>query len=280
MSPWRSLKCAAPACLLVALGLGLLACSKKEKVVWVNQLDPAIKHAEHFVLESQALGHGVGVSVHLPSDYISSTKRYPVIYFLHGVGGDETSDIEGFMSFLQPLIERYALPEPIVVFPNGGSSQYQGQVEPMIIEELIPYIDNRYRTIAQTESRIATGFSMGGAGAVRLAIRYPNVFGGAASWAGGMWHKDHVLFEAAATNAPILKANGFHALMINGEQDRPTVFARLEDVLDEHSVDNKRVVLDGVNHDFSLYLERSDDLFGEFLSAVLNDSERSAGINE
>lgn len=240
----------------------------KVDVVWVSKLDVTLNNAEHFALSSQALGHEVGVSVHLPSDYTSTHKRYPVIYFLHGKGADETTDVKGFMSFLQPILKEYRLPEPIVVFPNGGVSQYQGQIESMIIDELIPYVDTRYRTLARAEFRTAAGFSMGGAGAIRLAIRHPRAFGGAISWAGGMWHKDNALLEAAATHAPILNANGFYALMINGEHDRPEVFARLENVFNEHSVNNQRVVLEGVGHDFGLYQRKTAALYGEFLRTL------------
>lgn len=248
------------------------ACSERdsgqEQVVWVNKLNPQLSNAEHFVLDSQEAGHEVGVAVHLPADYSSSKKQYPVVYFLHGVGGDETTDVEGFISFLQPVLAQYQLPEPIVVFPNGGRSQYQGQIEPMIINELIPYIDSRYRTISCTGFRTTAGFSMGGAGAIRLAIRHPEVFGGAVSWAGGMWHKDTDLLNAAAANAPVLRANGFYALMINGEHDRPDVFARLAEVFNEHSVNNKRVVLENVDHDYGLYLQKTGALYGTFIETL------------
>lgn len=255
--------------LLFALSM-TLSCSNddtdgKDKVVWVNRPGTPRENTDHLVLKSRQMLHKVGVSVHLPGDYAATDERYPVIYFLHGVGGNEVSDVEGVMSFLQPLLTEHQLPQPIVVFPNGGLSQYQGRVEPMIVKELIPYIDKHYRTLASTESRLVAGFSMGGAGAIRLAIRHPQTFGGALSWAGGMWDKDVALLEAAATNAPTLKSHGFHVLMINGEHDRPHVFAALEEVFNQHSVSNQRVVLEGQEHEFSSYLENSRGLVAEFL---------------
>lgn len=251
---------------LIALGSG---CSKsppeKEEVVWVNKSENLPQHTHHLKFDSRHLGHPVGVSVKLPKRYQQETRRYPVIYFLHGMGGNEVSDVAGFLEFLQPIIEQHNLPEPIVVFPNGGLSQYQGKVEPMIIEELIPYIDAHYRTIDRPQARILSGFSMGGAGAIRLPIRHPTLFGGAASWAGGMWHKDFKLLQDAATNAELLKANGFFALMINGEHDKPETFAALEKVFAEADVDHQRIVLPGLDHNFGLYLQQTGDRYGQFL---------------
>lgn len=268
----------APALFWVSLSLILTACSKKEGVVWVNPLDPSLKQAQHLVLDSGALGHSVGVSVHLPEDYRNSQKSYPVIYFLHGVGGDEVSDVAGFMAFLRPILEEYQMQEPIVVFPNGGVSNYQGQVEPMIIGELIPFIDRHYRTIAKAQFRAVTGFSMGGAGAIRLSIRYPGTFGGAVSWGGGMWRKDTVLLNAAAANAPKLRADGYYALMINGEHDNPAIFAPLQSVLNKYSVANERVVLNGVDHNLSVYMQRSEALFGDFLQKTFGKSASGENV--
>lgn len=270
MPRWRTVKSYVSMLVIGVIGCALSACGKwRDGVSWVNPMQPLPDNAEHFVMESQALGHPVGVSVQLPPDYFISEGRYPVIYFLHGSGGHESSDVIGFLKFMRPILRERGLQEPIVVFPNGGRSQYQGQVEPMIMDELIPHIDSRYRTEAHARQRLVAGFSMGGAGAIRLSVRHPDSFGGAVSWAGGMWHKDEALLEAVVANADQLNANGFSALMINGENDRAQVFARLEALFNERGVDNKRVVLDGVGHDFGLYLSRTGTLFGEFLQEKL-----------
>lgn len=239
--------------------------SLKKEIKWVNKPDIPIANFEHLVLNSKYLGHEVGIGVKLPADYESSNKNYNVLYFLHGAGGNEISDVAGISGFIKSILKELGLADPIIVMPNGGDSQYQGQVEPMIIEELIPYIDNHYRTKAQPQTRLAAGFSMGGAGAIRLSIRHPNTFGGAISWAGGMWSKDFKLLADAAINSGELRDNQFFALMINGEYDRPTVFVQLEKVFNEVRVEHKRVVLPGVDHNFGHYLELSKPEVTDFL---------------
>ncbi len=259
--------------LMILIGVLLLfagtGCKKPQKepetVVWVNKPEKLPPHTLHLELASRHMGHPVGITIKLPAGYKQETRRYPVIYFLHGMGGNEISDVAGFTGFVESIVAAHNLPDPIIVFPNGGLSQYQGKVEPMIIEELIPYVDKRYRTVDRPQARILSGFSMGGAGAIRLPIRHPHLFGGAASWAGGMWHKDFKLLEDAANHAERLKSNGFFALMINGEFDRPDTFAVLESVFAENGVGHERIVLPELDHNFGLYLQQTRDRYGEFL---------------
>lgn len=260
--------------LLLIAGTG---CKKSpptaEPVVWVNKPEKLPPHTVHMALDSRHLGHPVGITIKLPPRYKQETRRYPVIYFLHGMGGNESSDVAGFAGYVDAIVAKHDLPQPVIVFPNGGLSQYQGKVEPMIIEELIPYIDQHYRTIARPQARLLSGFSMGGAGAIRLPIRHPDLFGGAVSWGGGMWYKDFKLLEDAATNAGRLKGNGFFALMINGEHDRPDTFAALEGVFAENAVKHERIVLPGVGHNFGLYLQQTGARYGEFLLNLWADQD-------
>ncbi|TWU34262.1 alpha/beta hydrolase-fold protein [Novipirellula artificiosorum] len=72
------------------------------------------------------------------------------------------------------------------VNPNGGMSGYRGDVEKMIVDELIPLIDWSYPTKANASGRVVAGFSMGGAGSVSLALRHPDLFCTAGSWGGAL----------------------------------------------------------------------------------------------
>lgn len=262
------------AALVAALVLG--ACSKPaptqssepREPIWVNKPLRNLANAEHFALTSRAMGLDVGITVVVPKGYHQSEGRYPVIYYLHGRGGSEVSDVKAFTGFLQPILKQYKLPEPLLVFPNGGSRRYEGEVEAMLIKELIPYIESHYRVLTDPEHRLIAGFSMGGAGAMRLSIRHPGLFGGATSWGGGMWHKDTALLEAAQQNAPQLKQIGYHALMINGELDRPNVFVKLSEVFAAQAIPHERVVLPGVEHDLGVYLQKTRGEYAEHLNSI------------
>ena len=112
---------------------------QRPSVSWVNpKLPEGGKGLEHRVMLSKALGHEVGYVVWTPPDYDASGKtRYPVVYFLHGMGGNESADAGGFSSLLARGIREGAIEPCLCVFPNGGRSGYAGDVEKMIVDELI-----------------------------------------------------------------------------------------------------------------------------------------------
>src|SRR5262249_42120585 len=142
---------------------------------WNNPDGPKIPGLEHGVFYSPAMDTDVGYNVYLPPDYGASGKRYPVIYFLHGAGGNENSDAGGFSALVQKQAEAKKIPPVICVFPNGGMSGYADNPaakvmgETLVVRELLPLIDGKYRTRVTRDSRAVGGFSMGGGGAIRLA---------------------------------------------------------------------------------------------------------------
>jgi S-formylglutathione hydrolase FrmB len=120
----------------------------------------------------------------LPSDYdADKTRDYPVVYFLHGLGGNEQLLLNsGGMNMVQDLRDQKRIGEFLIVAPDGGRSFYinsrDGKVryEDFFIREFLPYIEGHYRIRAEKKSRGITGVSMGGYGALRFALRYPNLF--------------------------------------------------------------------------------------------------------
>ncbi|MEK8128542.1 alpha/beta hydrolase family protein [Paenibacillus filicis] len=137
--------------------------------------------------------------VYVPAGYREAEdKRYPVVYLLHGVNGDETSwTVKGAAeSTLDVLIASGELTESIVVMPNDGGYGHgtfyanwydgTGRFEDYILYDLIPAIDREFRTIADRTKRSVAGLSMGGYGAFVLALRNPEIFGAAASIAGAL----------------------------------------------------------------------------------------------
>lgn len=175
-----------------AVGFAAGADAPKKEVVWNNPVDFTEPGLTHHQFASRAMKREVGYSVWVPPGYETSGARYPVIYFLHGTGGTESADAPAFSHMLAERLAARKIPPVICVFPNGGVSGYRDHadtgvnVESMIICELIPEIDRSYRTRTDRDSRVLAGFSMGGGGAVRLALEHPDLFSAAASWAGAI----------------------------------------------------------------------------------------------
>ncbi|MEQ8788141.1 MAG: alpha/beta hydrolase-fold protein [Pirellulaceae bacterium] len=155
-------------------------------IVWVNEPKPDQESptgVTHHTFFSKAAGRDVGYCVYLPPDYATSPeRRYAVIYNLHGNGGNELTGMHS-AEVLHEGIVGGKWPPMIMVFPNGGRStfykdSYDGQfpIETMFIKELIPTIDATYRTVAARHGRCIEGFSMGGRGSTRLAMKYPQLF--------------------------------------------------------------------------------------------------------
>jgi enterochelin esterase-like enzyme len=132
------------------------------------------------------------VSVYLPPDYANVPKRrYPVIYLLHGFTDSDDRWFglreKHFINVPDAVNKAFAagVPEMILVMPNAftafqgsmySSSVTTGDWESYITRDLVAYIDSHYRTIPKRESRGLAGHSMGGYGAVRLGLKFPEVF--------------------------------------------------------------------------------------------------------
>ena len=153
-----------------------------------------------FEVRSRALeGNLVGdsparsVSVYLPPGYAAeATRRYPVVYLLHGFTDSDAKwfgrGAKHWINLPAVLDAAYAAGpffESIVVMPDGSnafqgsfysSSVTIGDWETFVAEELVSAVDARYRTLARREARGLAGHSMGGYGAIRLAMKRPDVF--------------------------------------------------------------------------------------------------------
>lgn len=134
---------------------------------------------------SQILGHPVAYCVILPPSYDSSkTTRYPVLYLLHGLGGNAQQFIDGgALDMLQDLWQQKKIGEYLIVTPSAGRSFYINSLNERVryqeffIREFLPYIETHYRIIRDRQHRGIGGVSMGGYGALRFAFLYPELFG-------------------------------------------------------------------------------------------------------
>ena len=131
-------------------------------------------------------GMAVRFNVILPVDYATSSARYPVLYLLHGYTGNFTDWVT--LTNVADYAHKY---REIVVMPEGDNSFYtNSQADPKrawedyIIQDLIPYVDAYFRTLAARQGRAIAGLSMGGYGALKLGLKYPQMFCAVASLSG------------------------------------------------------------------------------------------------
>lgn len=132
----------------------------------------------------------IPVVVVVPKDYDVLEISYPVVYLLHGYSGNHLTWVSNFPR-LKDYVDDYQV---IAVMPDGGYDSWyldspvdeQLRYESFITKTLIPEIDALYHTLPQREKRGITGLSMGGHGALYLAIQHPELFGAAASMSGGV----------------------------------------------------------------------------------------------
>ncbi|MGH9501892.1 MAG: alpha/beta hydrolase [Terriglobales bacterium] len=136
------------------------------------------------VLNSRILKQAVHYCVQLPPDYeASTTRRYPVLYFLHGLGQNEqTLFSTGGWSVIEDLRRQHKIDDFLVVAPEGKRSFYINspgnslRYSDFFLQEFIPYIEGKYRIRPGRKGRAITGVSMGGYGALRFAFAHPELF--------------------------------------------------------------------------------------------------------
>jgi S-formylglutathione hydrolase FrmB len=190
MRGWRP-----PVVLLVALVAALAPASAQAadhdiEVLSSQQLDSRLSE---LTVSTPALSKPAHVRVLLPDGYDANPDtRYPVLYLLHGASGNdadwtEMGDAEAITAS-QPLI---------VVMPDGGKGGWYTnwwnhgaggppEWETFHVGELIPWVDDHYRTIVARDGRAIAGLSMGGFGSMSYAGRHPELFDWAGSFSGGV----------------------------------------------------------------------------------------------
>lgn len=137
------------------------------------------------------------LTIYTPPGYEMSSKRYPVLYLLHGMGGDENawSELGRATQIFDNLIAQGKMQPAIVVMTNGNSSQQAAPgetsnnlVQPEFVlpnkggdfelhfPEIVEFIDKAYRTKARKESRAIAGLSMGGLHSLTISKHFPDMF--------------------------------------------------------------------------------------------------------
>ncbi|HWK56177.1 MAG TPA: alpha/beta hydrolase family protein [Parapedobacter sp.] len=138
---------------------------------------------------SEAMNKAVKSVIVTPTNYVQQ-RAFPVVYLLHGYSGDY-ADWVNKAPEIKDLSDRYGL---IIVCPDGGYGSWYWdspldnsfRYETFVSDELITWVDGNYKTIASRNGRAITGLSMGGHGALYLAMKHVDVYGAAGSTAGGV----------------------------------------------------------------------------------------------
>ena len=129
--------------------------------------------------------------VYLPPGF-DATRRYPVLYLLHGLPGSPSEYVDGtsFASFADAGISAGRIEPFIAVMPAAGqTAAYGGEWaggpwEKELVDDVVPWIDANLPTMLTPAGRVIAGLSAGGFGAIDIALHHPQLFGAAASWSG------------------------------------------------------------------------------------------------
>jgi enterochelin esterase-like enzyme len=145
--------------------------------------------AGEIVLEafkSEAIGRDYKYTVYLPDDYKTGDKRYPILYLLHGAGGNENEWIAkgGARETMDALIARKLIVPMVVIMPGHTAAWWvdgaKEKGETALLKEVMPHAEAKYRTEAANGKRLIAGLSAGGYGALNLLMKYPKMFAAAA----------------------------------------------------------------------------------------------------
>jgi Putative esterase len=183
---------------------------------------------------SDGAGTAVHYSISLPDDYYSTCQQYPVVYALHGKTQTNVNFMDEAVS-LRTAMAAGVLAKSIIVTPDGyltgrWENGETGPAEDNVIKYLIPYVEQHYRVRPGPSYRLLTGFSMGGHGAIRFGLKYPQMFAAVWSVDGAMGAtQDYLSFIQGKSSGDfrIIAAGG----QLNGDRVK-----RLVDGLGQHGV--------------------------------------------
>ncbi|MEM9487655.1 MAG: alpha/beta hydrolase family protein [Myxococcota bacterium] len=257
---------------------------------------------------SPALGVDKQYKIYLPAGYEDSGKRYPTLYYLHGLTGGEWTWSSSKMGLVEAA-DKMGL-QAIVVMPDGDDSFYVNWVSPgnyqacmagkrpfgeerdmatycvkqtrygdYIIQDLIPHIDATYRTIAQRSARGVGGLSMGGYGALILAMRHRDVFASTASHSGvaSMTYAGPIPYEPGKAELVSDVSTALQALGTFGPH-----FKRIfgEELDHWRSLDPTTLAAELSNGDLAIYIDcgTEDELRLQHGASYLNEILNKRGV--
>ena len=261
---------------------------------------PAAAEVRYATFSSPSLGKDVAYAVQLPPSYATAaTRRYPVVYALHGLFENPGFwERRGLAPMLETLWQKGDVPEMVVVAVDGDNSFFvdgpAGRWEQMMSRDFVAHVESTYRVIPGRPGRGVLGISMGGYAALRMALAHPDLFRAVATHSAmllekiptteegaGRWHMaafykvfgtpiDAALWSANDPLALAAKADpkATPALYFDcGTEDRYGLFAGNREL-------HRRLEARGVAHEFGLY---PGDHGYEYVHTVLDKSLRFLG---
>lgn len=192
--------------------LGLVAVVTGTAVAWCGAVEDkptapvapaakptaAVSTMEYITVDSKALDAKIRVGIYLPAAYAARpTDTFPCLYFLHGMFGDERKWQQRETDLvLDELIEKGEVPPMIVACPAGHNSMYvnwvngQGRWMDFITEDLVKELEAKYRIDGRRAMRGISGDSMGGYGALNIALQKPELYGSASAHSAALFPAD------------------------------------------------------------------------------------------
>jgi enterochelin esterase-like enzyme len=200
-------------------------------------------------------GTAVRYSISLPDDYFSACKEYPVLYALHGKTGNNVEFLDDALS-MRKAMAAGVLDQAIIVTPDSYSTgrwenRETGPAEDNFIKYLIPHIEQDYRVKPGPSYRLLTGFSMGGHGAIRFGLEYPQMFA-------AVWSVDGAMADSASY-LPFVEGRStadFHIISVGGQLNGARV-QTLVDALKAQGIDIPYVYQDR-EHEFVAFVEEDE----------------------
>lgn len=156
---------------------------------------------ESLKIPSRIMGREVNYSIFLPAGYDHTSRRYPVLYLLHGysdneMGWTQFGEVEGIAT---RSMETSEVTPMIIVMPDAAVTWYINDVggknryEDFFIQEFIPFVDSVYRTRATKEFRAVAGLSMGGFGSLIMAMKHPDLFAACVPLSAAVWMDEEII---------------------------------------------------------------------------------------
>ena len=165
---------------IMVLLTAFISCEEERKLP-TNTPTEFVRYNTDITMSSSCLGKEVTFNILFPKSYREDPEtRYPVVYMLKGYG-EAGKDWSSWISSIKQL-ENNDLQPMIYIFPECYNSYYCNSYDgknpymDMIVEELVPFVDNAFKTIADREHRAVMGYSMGGFGAMALGLKHPETF--------------------------------------------------------------------------------------------------------